>query len=322
MITLPYGFRIVGATDKGRDWVKARPAFLAYASCDPRAQTDREAFLSAFCYGADFLDYLEETGSTKGYNGPCWAPFLWWDIDNEDDPARALADARKLVGTILDRYRALNDDDLLLFFSGSKGYHIGLPTSLWAPEPSTEFNAIARRFAEGFAGIVGATIDTGVYSKVQAFRAPNSWHPKTGLHKRRLSHDELLHLTDDRIRQLAEKPEPFEVPTPTATSEVAARDWADAAALVRQEAEAKQQRRAADGTPTLNRLTTDFIRDGADKGDRHRRLFSAAANLAEFGCPPALAHALLTEAALDCGLAPSDVRRQIECGLAKGGADG
>jgi hypothetical protein len=44
-------------------------------------------------------------------------------------------------------------------------------------------------------------------------------------------------------------------------------------------------------------------------------VFSAAANLAEFGCPPALAHALLTESALDSGLAPNDVRRQIECGM-------
>jgi hypothetical protein len=66
---------------------------------------------------------------------------------------------------------------------------------------------------------------------------------------------------------------------------------------------------------TLNRQTLDFIRDGANVGDRHRLLFSASANLAEFGCPPALAHALLTEPALDCGLSPSEVRRQIDCGL-------
>jgi hypothetical protein len=33
------------------------------------------------------------------------------------------------------------------------------------------------------------------------------------------------------------------------------------------------------------------------------------------GCPPPLAHALLTEAALDSGLPPSEVRRQIDCGL-------
>ena len=50
-------------------------------------------------------------------------------------------------------------------------------------------------------------------------------------------------------------------------------------------------------------------RDGAREGERHVRLFRAAANLAEFDGPPALAHALLTEAALDSGLTPSAVRR-------------
>ena len=65
----------------------------------------------------------------------------------------------------------------------------------------------------------------------------------------------------------------------------------------------------------IERSTLDFIRNGAGNGDRHRLLFSAAANLAEFGCPSELALELLNEAALDSGLLPSEVRRQIECGL-------
>src|SRR5207302_2500870 len=98
----------------------------------------------------------------------------------------------------------------------------------------------------------------------------------------------------------------------------AAADWLDAARAVERHT---VERRAAfpDGDPRLNALTLAFIRDGATVGDRHRLLFSAAANLAEFGCPPALAHALLTEAALDTGLTPADVRRQIECGLGHAG---
>src|SRR5262249_29649876 len=119
------------------------------------------------------------------------------------------------------------------------------------------------------------------------------------------------------IQLLAQRPEPFELPTPAATSEQAAADWRDAITTVCRGAEARNERRAAalNGTPTLNRQTLAFIRDGAGQADRHRLLFSAAANLAEFVCPPALAHALLTEAGLDSGLSPADVRRQIDCGL-------
>ena len=42
-----------------------------------------------------------------------------------------------------------------------------------------------------------------------------------------------------------------------------------------------------------------FIREGETDGERATSLFRAAANLAELGCPDALAHALLTDAALD-----------------------
>jgi hypothetical protein len=120
----------------------------------------------------------------------------------------------------------------------------------------------------------------------------------------------------DDILQAAQQPKPFNVPVSINLCERARTDWLAAALYVEQQAAAQAQRRAVtNGVPRLNRLTLEFIREGADEGDRHRLLFSAAANLAAFGCPPALAHALLTEAALDSGLSPSDVRRQVECGL-------
>jgi hypothetical protein len=311
-----YGYRIVGNTAGRRRFVDAAAALAGYAACDPRAEVAREAYLSAFWFGTDFRAYLAQTGSTKGFDGLCWAPFVWWDIDAEDDPQAALDGARRLTAAILDRYRVLDDEELLRFFSGSKGFHVGLPLC-WDAPPSLDFNRVVRRFAEGFAQLAGVSIDASIYDKVRAFRAPNSRHPKTGLHKRRLTHDELMGLSLDGIRRLAESPEPFALPAPAAACEQAAAEWCDAAARVREEAEGKARRRnaVANGTPMLNRQTLDFIRDGAEQGDRHRLLFSAAANLAEFACPPALAHALLTEAALDSGLSPSDVRRQIECGL-------
>jgi hypothetical protein len=314
-----WGFRVMGSATKRRRLVDAGAALAGYASCDPRAEVEREVYLSAFAFGEDFRRHLTETGSSKGYDGLCWAPWLWWDIDRADDLEAALSDARRLAAGILQRYRTLDDDDLLLFFTGSKGAHVGLPIT-WGPAPSVTFHRVARRFGEALAAAVGVSIDTGVYDKVRLFRAPNSWHPKTGLHKRRLTLDELLRLDAGRIRELAREPEPFDLPAVTAANDQAAADWQAAEAAVTSEVEGKAQPRAAvaDGTPRLNRETTDFIRDGAVEPHRHRRLFSAAANLAEFSCPAALAHALLTEPALDSGLTPADVRRQIECGLAHG----
>ena len=97
-------------------------------------------------------------------------------------------------------------------------------------------------------------------------------------------------------------------------------DWREAAESIDRATEAKAERRVRHGgamSPRLNRATRDIIAnvEPIAAGDRHRLLFSAAANLAEFSCPSALAHELLSEAGRDAGLSPSEVRRQIDCGL-------
>ena len=309
------GYRIVDDCRNERRLIDWQAAFVAYCQADDRADVNREAYLSAFTFGAAFRRHLESTGSTKGYNGECFAFWLWWDIDREHDIEAATSDARRLCAGLCERFK-LDGDELLIFYSGSKGFHVGLPTSLWEPELSVTFNQVARRFAETVAEQAGIAIDTGVYDKVRAFRAPNSRHPKTGLHKRRLTFDELLHLSTAAIKKLAAEPALFDVPKPPRVNSQAVADWRQATEQVAERSEANKQRRLdLNGSATLNRATLDFIRDGTTAGDRHRLLFSAAANLAEFGCSRALAEALLSDAALDSGLSPSEVRRQIECGI-------
>lgn len=313
-MTAPYGFRLVGELWGRRRLVDWWAALRAYATCDVRADLDAPAYLSAYCYPDDFAAHLNAQGTPKGYAGPAAAPFVWFDIDRGDDLDAALADARNLAGTLLERYRGCDDDGLLLAFSGSKGFHVGLPIGDRAG-PAVATPGIARRFAEAAARRAGVKVDTSIYDRIRPFRAPNSRHPRTGLHKRRLDLDELLRLTAARIVELAREPTPFDLPAPFADSVLDA-DWQ----MASEEASRAASGSRSSGTPgRLQRETLDFIRDGADEGTRHARLFRAAANLAEFGCPAALAHELLTTAALDSGLAPADIRRQIECGLSHGG---
>ncbi len=305
-----YGFRVSGSPYNERRIVDWKAAFTAYAQCDERANVHQQAFLSAFMFPAEFRDHMKEHGSTKGYVGRCWSRWLWFDIDNADNPGAALDDARRLVGFLLERYAL--DDELLISFSGSKGYHVGLPTSLWRPEPSLLFNKVCRKLAENLAGQCDVTIDSSVYDAVRLFRAPNSRHPKTGLFKRPFSVDGLFLIDADGIRSLAAVPMPFVIPVDPTINDQAVNDWL----MATDAATASAVIRPTDTTPTrLNRLTREFIQHGADDGDRHRILYSAASNLGEFGCSFDLAFALLEPAARESGLPPSDIRRQIECGL-------
>lgn len=313
---MPFGFRIVGNLHNERRLVDASAAFVAYSQCDDRAEVNREAYLSAFCFGAEFEQLLTSTGSPKGYSGDCWSPWLWFDIDRDNIDA-ALSDCQTLASLLIERY-SLDDDALLLFYSGSKGFHVGLPLSLCGSlPPSKLFNAACRRLAEALASRAGVAIDSGVYDKIRAFRAPNSRHGKTGRYKRFLDLDSLISLPASRIVELAAVPWAFELPEAPAENSQAVIDWQESLAIVSTEEAATTERRSypTESGAALNRSTMDFIRDGATTGDRHRTLFSAAANLAEFGCGFDLARALLSEAALDSGLPPADVRRQIQCGL-------
>lgn len=312
----PAGFLVLGGPTSRRQVVAAADAFAAYAALqDGRVDPNAEAYLSMFRYPRGMVDYMSVSGdSISGYDGEMWSPWLWFDIDRAD-PNDALADARRLTGVVLQRYSTLDEDDLLVFFSGAKGFHLGLPLP-HAPEPSAKLHTVSRRLAEGLAGVARVAIDTGVYDRVRLFRAPNSRHPKTGLHKRRLTHRELTGLSADRVRDLAREPLAFDVPYPARPDAQLATDWADAEERATERARPKANG-GGDSTTHVHRATLEFIRDGADEGERNRKLFDAATNLAELGVPETAVHGLLTEAARDSGLPPSEVRNTIAKAVAR-----
>jgi len=313
-----YGFRVFGALSNPRALVAWDRAFVDACACRVAARPGEESYLSAFCFGPDFRQYLRETGSVRGYDGATWARYVWFDVDRTSI-RRARLDAARLVDVVAARYCA-PEDDLLLFFSGCKGFHVGVPTALCGAEPSPDFHRDARRFAERIAELARVNIDTAIYDRARAFRAPNSRHPKTGLYKRRLTFAELCGLSPSEIQTAAQRPLPFLPPgLPGEIQAAAEADWLEAAAQQQQRKRATASFCPAADAPTpngrVNALTTDFIRHGAPEGERALRLFAAAANLAEAGTPPDVITALLHPAARDSGLAPSEIRRQIECGI-------
>ncbi|WP_286762966.1 MULTISPECIES: DNA primase [Rhodopirellula] len=306
------GFRIEGGCSNQRKLVDYDRAFLAYASCDPLAKVEFEGFLSPFQYDEAIRCRCQDAGlqlDVCGFDGRCWSAFVWFDIDRENNVAAATQDARRMAASLLQRY-GLNDEELLLFFSGSKGYHIGLPTSLFEPRADKQFNRSCRMLAEELAKVAEVAIDMSIYSKVQPLRAPNSRHGKTGLHKRFLAFDELLNLKPEKVLGLAEEPMEFDLPLHPKPHELACEDWDLACRMATEwanETVVWDEHRSE-----LNQLTVDFIRDGAVEGERHTRLYSAAANLGEFEFTERQAGVVLGPSALDSGLSQREIDRTIQ----------
>jgi hypothetical protein len=314
------GLRVVGPFTGVRRRVPWREAFAAHLACEPRAQGG-ESYLSVFTFDAAMAEHLSARGSPAGFEGETCAEFVTFDIDRENEIAQALADTRILAGVLEETFEAPTAA-IQVFFSGSKGFHILVPTDLWSPTPSVDFSRVARVFAERIAAEAKVAIDSSIYSRVSLIRSPNSRHPATGLFKVPLTVDQIDSLDDGEIRELARQPIPAAPSQREASAccSLLAAEWQAAEEEVAKfNAERAAHHSASEGTARLTRLTKSILRgECLDEGSRHRHLYSAAANLGECGASLHLALELLTDVGRECGLRPSDVAKQITDGHARG----
>src|SRR5699024_6359870 len=117
--------------------------------------------------------------------------------------------------------------------------------------------AICKRLAVALADAAGVLIDSSVYDHQRLFRLPNSRHARTGLYKRYLSHDELLSLDAERIRDLARHPAGFDVPVIGDVIPELDADFAEAAEAVA----ADRWKRTATPSPGSAPVVPKFVRD-------------------------------------------------------------
>lgn len=314
-----------GAPNTTRHVVSAEALFRAYHECDG-VNTDREAYGTVYQYpAAEYGEYVRRVGSPKGYAGPAACCRLVWDIDRPDLDA-ALADARALVRFLLDRYGAHAENGLGIHFSGAKGFHVTL-VALPGFHPLVHVPAVAKLLCLTLARKAGATVDPAVYDRQRLFRLPNSRHPRTGLYKRFLDPDALFRLDAARVREAANHPAGFAVPTVTEDCVLLADDWCEAEAHVTRPASngapGTIRRAAPSSCPVVPKFVRDFIGFGdVQEPGRAVTLFRCAAALAEAGTPPAVVRGLLEEPALQGGLDPAEVEKQIAAGIGHGGGKG
>ena len=309
------GAFVLGATMSPRALVRHGDLLAAYAdgSMLERGE-EREAYLSHFVFGLEMEShYAANRQSVAGFAGPCWTRWLVLDIDRTN-LTDALADARRLVTLLQSRYPEA--DEVPIWFSGSKGFHVAIELA-HKPPPAVGFHRTARTLAETLAAAAGIAIDTSVFDIAHIIRLPNTRHPRTGLFKRLLDVDALFGLDIDGIRRHAVHPAGDGIPSMRTPSDQLAADWQDAEAATRRQHVARTAARRDLGTADgkAPRYLLDFLRFGVDVGERHQMLFRCAAWLTEQGAPPSLCIALLTEPGCDLGLTPKDVERQIVCGI-------
>jgi len=314
------GAYVPGPPTSPRVVVRWLDLLRAAQELDDRFNPDAEQYLTAFAYPrCEYVNHVRRIGTPRGHTGPASCPWLWFDIDRPNlDEARR--DTLTLARFLLRRYPKLDcGDGLGIWFSGSKGFHLGI--ECWpGNRPDQLAPATAKRLALALACAAGVLIDGSIYDRQRIWRLPNSKHPSSGLHKVPLTLGE-LELPVERIRELARHPRGCALPEvgdPMAELEA---DWAAALDAVRRSGTmtADGRRVPPADAPVVPLYVRQFIgfADTQNPG-RATTLFRCAAALSEAGTPPAVIWGLLEEPALKTGLPVHEVRKQILAGIAHG----
>lgn len=141
--------------------------------------------------------FPKSSGQYEGTFQPALG-YVWFDFDSHDGGLAALEDTRKFV-------EWLGAHDLFICYSGSKGFHVGVPFSCFDLKPSADVGTILNRLAASLKKTTYPTLDTTVFNAARKFRVLGSKHPKTSLYKIHVTRDGLHSWTLEQIKELAKE---------------------------------------------------------------------------------------------------------------------
>jgi len=163
-----------------------------------------KAFVSLFGYGKQIKEWLKLNDSVKGYEGEFHLRTLYFDIDR-DNLEEARKDTLNLLAHFYKRF-GIKPDELLLFFSGGKGFHIGVPDKLFGGfAPSSNLPNRIDKLASKMAHDKIEGVDTTIYNANRLFRLPNSKHGDSGLYKVPLYVEEIKEGIE-KVKEIAQEP--------------------------------------------------------------------------------------------------------------------
>lgn len=312
---LNHGYVVLGSTTSARVIVDdAIAAWMRYLSADPLLQKS-EGYLSLYTFTHDIRDHHTANPMLPDFLCPTCAEWLHFDIDRgntKEELSQALKDTQTLATCPIDDL-GVDPRDIIVFFSGGKGFHIAVRASTWNPEPDINFPVQAALFAEFVAKKAGIKIDM-IYDRMRIFRLPNTQHPSSDLLKIPMTYDELMSWNINEILERAKGPRAFTVPAPEGrTNPKMSMLWAKCVEIASLQVASVAKLKAEPAKVFY--ATIDFIVNGASKGTRNDRLYAAAANLSDFSDRNSLIVELLYDAAKRSGLSDAEILRTIKSAL-------
>jgi hypothetical protein len=164
-----------------------------------------ERYCSFFSFDKSIVDWVKVHNTVAGFNGVHYLQAMWIDIDNKNNPDLSHPACIEFVERMNTKYN-LSPDDLFIYFSGRKGFHIALHSKIFGEfKPSSNLPEKIKSFASALTSGMDC-IDFSIYEGRRIFRIVNSMHMDTSLYKIEISYDELKEKSFEQIRELAKQP--------------------------------------------------------------------------------------------------------------------
>lgn len=157
-----------------------------------------ERYTSLFNFTEDIIDFVDSAEKTTGkrsveyYVGECNMNYLWIDVDSKikEDAGTArdrILDTMGAATSIilnLDIKYGLKYNSIPIYFSGNKGFHIGINSEIFGADNywSENLPAISKVFVREITDN-NKMVDFVIYNTTRIFRVPLSRHAKSGLYK-------------------------------------------------------------------------------------------------------------------------------------------
>lgn len=154
--------------------------------------TNKDYYTSVYLYNEEQKKQFDRKHSIAGITDVITNQLIF-DFDSKDIEL-ARQDTIEVVNRLA--YYGILGEEINIYFSGNKGFHIVLDTNkTFTPKQS---KVAASKIANGL-----KSFDSVVYNSNRILRLANTKHPETGLFKTNISVEELKNMPIDQIRELA-----------------------------------------------------------------------------------------------------------------------
>lgn len=138
--------------------------------------------------------------------------YLDLDIDNIEDKFNLLVrDLKIIINKLITEFH-ITKEDIQIYFSGSKGFHILISEDIFGFEADRTLNKELKKIATYLkAYTLTKCIDTKIYDYKRLFRITNTINSKTGLYKVYIPYDVLINMSYEELKEYASEPQEYEL---------------------------------------------------------------------------------------------------------------